>query len=231
MPAHIQYNENEFKSANNFKVVLSEECYTRLLGDANLCGLHMGSDFNEYGTMLYGLLKQDQNDNYIFHFITPSEFDDYTPNSKRLNLNTTEMQKELIENAIKKDSPYNCIAHVHTHPYLDITSKFLSEEDLHFYETYFSNWENQAQQNGEILNSLSCLITISASNIPAEDDISFIYYDTNANQFYNIPNISVIMHGQEIPLNKSEESFRYDDGSIIQFDRTLLERQNSLRSR
>ena len=224
MPAHIQYNENEFQTANNFKVVLSEECYTRLLGLINLCGLHMGIDNIEYGTMLYGKVTQNQNGIYTFNFMVPSEFDDYEPIPQRTNLNTENMNEELIKNALLNGSTYNCIAHVHTHPYIDQTSRFLSEEDIQTYKNIFSNWESLSNQQEKAINTLGCLITISGRNMSKEDDISFVYYDSNTEQFYNIPNISVIINNREIPLEKINESFTYDDETVIHFNRTLLEK-------
>ena len=65
MPSSIQQN---LPSINDFRIVLSEKVYTKLARCIRLCGLSMGKDNNEYGTILYGYFAPDN----IIYFEEPS---------------------------------------------------------------------------------------------------------------------------------------------------------------
>ena len=122
-------NQFNFPELPNSRIILSEEVYTRLLGDINLCAFS-GNKELEYGTFLYG---KEIKPNVIYFYI-PSKYDDYEPRFREFEVNTDKygnelnMHKELMYNI--NQSKYDCIAHVHTHPYIGGTCRFFSNQDL-----------------------------------------------------------------------------------------------------
>lgn len=195
MPAIMQ---EMLEENNNMKIVLSEEVYKRLSGCINLCGLNMGKNNNEYGTLLYGYKRKDGS----IYFEKPSEYDDYTPMSERFDLKSApNMNEELIQNAIMSQK-YNCFAHIHTHPYLESQiggSRFLSQEDVDYYESAFDF--SKIVKDKEVY-SFGGLLTVDSKNIQQTDDISFVYYDSTTSKLYQIPNVSVVIDGKVVPLER-----------------------------
>ena len=187
-------NHFEFIELPNAKIILSNQVYIRLLADINLCA-YSGSEGLEYGTMLYGKEIKPN----IIYFDIPSETDDYTPASREFDINDTKMYKELINNI--EFSKYDCIAHVHTHPYIGGTCRYFSNQDL---LTIKNLQEGFQPSNGTKKYFFGGLLTVDPSNIGKEDEISFIYYDENAKNFYKITNISVLNDNNEIPFQKRE---------------------------
>lgn len=190
-----------FEEKNDLRIVLSEEVYRRLSGCINLCGYNIGKNNNEYGTILYGYKRDDG----AIYFEKPSENNDYIPSSGNFKLGHN-MKEELIQNVFLNQR-YNCFAHIHTHPYLEKEnggSRFTSQEDIDYYKSTFNL--SKIQKDGEIL-SFGGLLTVGESNLTRTDDISFLWYDTKTDKMYQIPNISVVIDGQEIQLKRIDGEF------------------------
>ncbi len=217
MPAIMQ---EMLEENNNMKIVLSEEVYKRLSGCINLCGLNMGKNNNEYGTILYGYRRKDGS----IYFEKPSEYDDYTPMSGKFDLKSApNMNEELIQNVIMNQR-YNCFAHIHTHPYLENQvggSRFLSQEDIDYYKSAFDF--SKLVKNKDVY-SFGGLLTVDNQNTQQTDDISFVHYDSKTSKLYQIPNIFVINDGKEIPLKRvnAEYVINQQTGEKVNFKRALF---------
>lgn len=212
MPSIIQQN---LPAINDFRIVLSEKVYAKLAECIKLCGLSMGTDNNEYGTILYGYFVP----NNIIYFEEHSSFDDYVPKSGSFKASKN-MEEELIFNLVNS-SKYSCVAHIHTHPFINNEgNRFLSQEDIDYYKTSF-NFKKQI--NGRKIYGFGGLLTIAEGNNPESDDISFVYYDSNTGQLYQIPRISVIMNGNELPLEQVKAEYHYNENSKVEFSRTKFD--------
>lgn len=218
MPAIMQ---EMLEENNNMKIVLSEEVYKRLSVCINLCGLNMGKNNNEYGTILYGYIRKDGS----IYFEKPSEYDDYTPVSGKFDLKSApNMNEELIQNVIMNPK-YNCFAHIHTHPYLESQgggSRFLSQEDIDYYK---SNFDFSKIVEDKKVYSFGGLLTVDNQNTQQTDDISFVHYDPTTSKLYQIPNVSVIIAGKVVPLKRvnAEYVINQQTGEKVSFKRTLFE--------
>jgi hypothetical protein len=185
-------NQFNFPELPNSKIILSEKCFIRLSGDINLCAFS-GSKELEYGTFLYGKEIEPN----VIYFDIPSEYDNYTPSYREFDVNTPEMigEKEKHVNGTK----YNCIAHIHTHPYIGGTCRFFSNQDLRTIKKL--QLEHQPD-DGRKKFFFGGLLTVSSENLPEKDEISFVFYDENHQKYYKLTNINVLMNKQEIPFNK-----------------------------
>ncbi len=189
-----------FPELPNSKIILSEEVYRRLSADINLCALS-GNKELEYGTFLYG---KEIGPNIIY-FSTPSRYDDYEPSFRELDVNTDKngnelrMHKELIYNI--EQSNYDCIAHIHTHPYIGGTCRFFSNQDLRTIQRLQINFQ---PSNGKEKYFFGGLLTVGPENIQEMDEISFVFYDKNG-RWYKITNIAVRLNNQEVPFKREEQ--------------------------
>lgn len=107
------------------------------------------------------------------------------------------MYKELI-NAID-GKMYNCIAHVHTHPYIGGTCRYFSNQDLRMLETLQKDFQSE---NGEKKYFFGGLLTVSPENTADSDEISFVFWDEN-NGWYKITNITAYLNNKEISFERS----------------------------
>ncbi len=199
-------NQFEFKELPNSKIILSEKCFARLSGNINLCAFS-GKQELEYGTFLYG---KEINTNIIY-FDIPSNFDNYTPSYREFSVNTPEMLEEK-DKAINGNK-YDCLAHVHTHPFIGGTCQFFSNQDLSVLKTLQLHHQ---PDDGRKKYFFAGLLTVSPENIFENDEISFVFYDENKNDWYKITNITVLTNNQEIPLNKKSNRsvMQLDNGKI-----------------
>ena len=185
-------NQFEFKELPNSRIILSEECFARLSGDINLCAFS-GNQELEYGTFLYGKEIKPN----IIYFDMPSNFDNYTPSYREFSVNTPEMLEEKYR--IVNGNTYDCIAHVHTHPYIGGTCQFFSNQDLRVLKTLQLCHQ---PNDGRKKYFFAGLLTVSPENIFENDEISFVFYDENNNDWYKITNITIFTDNQEISFNK-----------------------------
>ena len=185
-------NHFNFKELPNSRIILSEECFIRLSADISLCAFS-GNKELEYGTFLYGKEIKPN----IIYFDIPSEFDNYTPSYREFVVDTPEMlaEKEMHVNGNK----YDCIAHIHTHPYIGGTCRFFSNQDLRTIKTLQLNHQ---PNDGRKKFFFGGLLTVSPENIFDNDEISFVFYDDSIDDWYKITNISVFINDQEIPFTK-----------------------------
>lgn len=185
-------NQFEFNELPNSRIILSEECFARLSGCINLCAFS-GSKELEYGTVLYGKEIKPN----VIYFDIPSEYDNYTPSYREFDVNTPEMlgEKEKYVNGEK----YDCIAHVHTHPYIGGTCRFFSNQDLRTIKTL--QLEHQPA-DGRKKFFFGGLLTVSPENMSEKDEISFIFFDENNQTYYKITNINVFINNHEVPFNR-----------------------------
>ncbi len=190
-------NHFNFRELPGGKIILTEEAYTRLSGAINLCALS-GKEEKEYGTFLYG----NEIENNVILFDKPSEFDDYEPTTREFNVNTDSngnelgMHKELIINS--EGDKYNCIAHIHTHPYIGGTCRFFSNQDLSMVRSLQSNFQ---PSSGKKKYFFGGLLTVGVDNKPESDEISFVFYDDNYG-WYKITNIYVLRDKELVPFSK-----------------------------
>ncbi|MCR4581694.1 MAG: hypothetical protein K5666_04200 [Bacilli bacterium] len=190
-------NQFEFRELPSSKIVLSPECYTRLSADINLCAFS-GNDELEYGTFLYGKEVKPN----VIYFHTPSKHDDYEPKFREFEVNVDKngnelkMHKEFINNI--ENSIYDCIAHIHTHPYIGGTCRFFSNQDLRTIQTLQKDFQ---PSNGRKKYFFGGLLTVGPENTHESDEISFVFYDEH-NGWYKITNIYVLLDDKEIPFTE-----------------------------
>lgn len=187
-------NQFHFNELPNSRIIISEECFIRLSGDVNLCAFSGDNDL-EYGTFLYGKEIMPN----VIYFDIPSKFDNYTPSCREFDINTPEMmaEKEMHVNGNK----YDCIALVHTHPYIGGTCRLFSNQDLRAIKTL--QLEHQPD-DGRKKYFFGGLLTVSPENFFDNDEISFIFYDDSIDEWYKITNVTVFTNNQEVPLKKDE---------------------------
>ena len=192
-------NQFNFPELPNSRIILSAEVYTRLSADINLCAFS-GNKELEYGTFLYGKEIKPN----IIYFDIPSKHDDYEPSFREFEVNTDkngnelEMHKELINNI--EQSNYDCIAHIHTHPYIGGTCRFFSNQDLRTIQTLQKKFQ---PDNGKKKYFFGGLLTVGPENTSETDEISFVFYDENGG-WYKITNITVFLNNQEVPFKRGE---------------------------
>ena len=193
-------NHFKFRELPDSRIILSEECYRRLSGAINLCA-YSGSEELEYGTFLYGKELEPN----VFYFDIPSENEDYIPSRREFNPsvgkdgNLSEMNKELIQKI--ENSKYDCVAHIHTHPYIGGTCRYFSNQDL----SVIKQLQLQFQpSNGNKKHFFGGLLTVGPENISDTDEISFVYY-SEENGWYKITNIRVFMNEEEVPFTREAD--------------------------
>jgi hypothetical protein len=193
-------NHFEFNELPNSRIILSEECYIRLSGAVNLCAFS-GKEELEYGTFLYGKEIKPN----VIYFDRPSEYDDYEPKCREFDVNVDNNGNELLihkELMIRLNNPiYDCIAHIHTHPYIGGTCRFFSNQDLRTIKNLQYNFQ---PENGPKKYFFGGLLTVGPENKHETDEISFVFYDENYGWF-KITNINVFINGEEIPFQKVGE--------------------------
>ncbi|MBQ3408718.1 MAG: hypothetical protein IJH12_05920 [Clostridia bacterium] len=213
MGAEIQQN---YRPINGVRIVLSEEVYKRLAGCINLCGYNMGKDNSEFGTMLYGYRKGMD----VIYFERPSYYDDYETQSGRFNISEN-MIGELAD-VMANHQEYNCVAHIHTHPYIkDEANRFLSDADVNYYKTIM-NFRDTIE--GRRIYGFGGMLSVAGDNTQDTDDISFVYPNPQTGELMLVPEISVEINGREIPLRKIRAQIRPNTGSQqpTTFNRTLF---------
>ena len=77
----LGYIASNYKKSN-YKIVLSEQVYTRLLGLINLCGLNINGEYDEFGSLFYGKFES----NGVIFLESPSEVQDYQIQSKSFSM-------------------------------------------------------------------------------------------------------------------------------------------------
>ena len=210
----MAYIQQIFKDNKDIKLVLSEEVYTHLAGCINLCGLSMGVDNREFGTILYGKTV----DNNTINFEICSKYHDYQTKTGSFTLSEN-MWNELVKKT--SSGQFNCAAHVHTHPNLGYEyNRFLSSTDIDFYKKMSSNL-------GEKFYTFGCMLSVSGDNLSCTDDISFVYCNPKTKEIFNVPNIYVRIDGIEMPLKKVEGTYEAA-GVTHSFERTLFELDESI---
>ena len=190
-------NQFNFPELPNSRIILSEEVYKRLSGDINLCAFS-GNKELEYGTFLYGKEIKPN----IIYFDIPSKYDDYEPSFREFEVNTDkygnelEIHKELMNNI--NQSKYDCIAHIHTHPYIGGTCRFFSNQDLRTIQSLQKNFQ---PDNGNKKYFFGGLLTVGEENTGETDEISFVFYDENFG-WHKITNITVFLNNQEVSFKR-----------------------------
>ena len=193
-------NQFNYPELPNGRIILSEEVYARLSGVINLCAFS-GNNELEYGTLLYGKEIKPN----VIYFDVPSKHDDYVPSKRVFDVNTnekgeiSEMYKEMIKNI--NSEKYDCIAHIHTHPYIGGTCRYFSNQDLSMIKALQIDFQ---PNDGRKKFFFGGLLTVGPENTHETDEISFVFYDTN-NGWYKITNITVFLNGQEVPFKREQE--------------------------
>lgn len=106
------------------------------------------------------------------------------------------MHKELMNNI--NQSKYDCIAHIHTHPYIGGTCRFFSNQDLRTIQTLQKNFQ---PNNGNKKYFFGGLLTVGEENTGETDEISFVFYDENFG-WHKITNITVFLNNQEVSFKR-----------------------------
>jgi len=107
------------------------------------------------------------------------------------------MLRELHQNI--NNPKYNCIAHIHTHPYIGGTCRFFSNQDL---RTIRSLQDGFQPSDGRKVYFLGGLLTVGKGNNPDDDEISFVFHDDN-HGWYKVTNITVMQNNTEIPFART----------------------------
>lgn len=193
-------NQFNFPELPNSRIILSEKVYRRLSADINLCAFS-GNKELEYGTFLYGKEIKPN----VIYFDIPSKYLDYEPSFRKFEVNTDKygnelgIHKELMNNI--NQSTYDCIAHIHTHPYIGGTCRFFSNQDLRTIQNLQKNFQ---PDNGNKKYFFGGLLTVGEENIGETDEISFVFYDENFG-WHKITNITVFLNNQEVSLKREEQ--------------------------
>ena len=193
-------NQFNFPELPNSRIILSEKVYRRLSADINLCAFS-GNKELEYGTFLYGKEIKPN----VIYFDIPSKYLDYEPSFRKFEVNTDKygnelgIHKELMNNI--NQSKYDCIAHIHTHPYIGGTCRFFSNQDLRTIQNLQKNFQ---PDNGNKKYFFGGLLTVGEENIGETDEISFVFYDENFG-WHKITNITVFLNNQEVSLKREEQ--------------------------
>ena len=208
------YISSNYKKSN-YKVVISEQVYSRLLGLINLCGLNINGENDEFGTLIYGKVAPNE----VIYLESPSEVEDYQIQSKAFSM-TDSMWQEL-EEKIDNDG-CRLFVHFHTHPYFqDDRNRLYSESDISFYQAIATGL-NKNRNNTDRIMVFGCMASISGCNISSMDDISFVYYDIDERDFLYIPSVYVRIGDSEYELKNVPDEYSYD-GVVFPINRTLLE--------
>ena len=193
-------NQFNFPELPNSRIILSEKVYRRLSADINLCAFS-GNKELEYGTFLYGKEIKPN----VIYFDIPSKYLDYESSFRKFEVNTDKygnelgIHKELMNNI--NQSKYDCIAHIHTHPYIGGTCRFFSNQDLRAIQNLQKNFQ---PDNGNKKYFFGGLLTVGEENIGETDEISFVFYDENFG-WHKITNITVFLNNQEVSLKREEQ--------------------------
>ena len=110
-----------------------------------------------------------------------------------------DLHKELMNNI--NQSKYDCIAHIHTHPYIGGTCRFFSNQDLRTIQILQKNFQ---PDNGNKKYFFGGLLTVGEENTGETDEISFVFYDENFG-WHKITNITVFLNNQEVSFKREEQ--------------------------
>ena len=130
---------------------------------------------------------------------------DYEPKYREFDVNLdregkeSKMYKELTQRIEK--SKYDCIAHIHTHPFIGGTCRMFSNQDLKMIKSLQQDFQ---PRNGTNKYFFGGLLTVGPENTPETDEISFVFFDENYG-WYKITNINVFLNNEEIPFSSVGE--------------------------
>lgn len=186
-------NQFKFKELENSEILITQECYLRLMSILNVTGLEVG----EHECMLYGkeiapnkILFTETN-KYIDYITTGRGSQNPADHGVYFESNS-EIGKELMSriNANEKNS---VICNIHTHPSGVLEGddfRYMSSKDLDSAKN-FSTAVKTISPNVTFINGL-----ISVDNNKGNSAISFVWY--NNNQFYKLGNVSIVeRHGSD----------------------------------
>ena len=202
------------------KIVLSNKVYKRLYRYAYNSNDLDSSIMTEFGGYLYGK-EYSANEVYFSNNNTAK-----ADNSSCAFETPERLSKELQD--IIAYTSYDCIAHVHTHPFLDgHYSLFPSNQDLYLYASLQENF-NRSTRNVYFLGGLITPLTRPGSDIRM-NDICFIFYDKNLSKFYKCDNIfyeDVNRNTKELP----KVTYNYQDRgkTLFKQKRTLLQNPDNI---
>ena len=207
------YIASNFKKSD-YKIVLSEEVYARLLGLINLCGLNINGENDEFGTLIYGNI--DFNNTICLDDL--SNVEDNKIQSKSFSM-TDSMWNELED---KINEGCRVIVHFHTHPFFqDDRNRLYSNEDILFYQRLAAGLNKNQNENDEVI-VLGCMASVNGKNISSLDDISFVYYDLHKQEMLYIPSVFVKVGDVDYELKNMLDDYIYG-GIKYPINRTLLE--------
>ena len=208
-----------WQKENNKKIILSEAVYIRLKGLINLSDFKSinKSFLTEYGTFLFGHLDKEGN---VYFESSSEKIDNKAKNSGHF-APTDEMVDEYIRKLL--EPKYNCFALVHTHPYTDKEAgRSYSSLDVSLYK----NLTSTKIFKGKDVFIFGILLTASSNYNPDYDDISFISYNTNTNEWSYYPNIYV-KNGENLSKLEIVEDKVYMDNNGKPYNE-ITKNQNGL---
>lgn len=175
-------------------IILSNEVFA-YLRELSLSTFSTNDRAIEYSCYLYG--KEIEDNTIVFSNIFKKE----SENLSRVAVTTASESKKIFEFA--KNSMYDCVAHVHTHPAFPGT--FYSTPSNHDLYTYA--WMNyHFVPEDKTVYYLGALITPTVvqltDGISISFDLCFIFFDKNYNKFYKATNIYYYdIDNNLLPLN------------------------------
>ena len=211
-------NHYKFETCEKIEIILSEKCHKKLIDEINLCAYHNGIDYVEFGTLLYGVIEAKHN-KLTIKFEEPSIFDKEI-GSEKWNP-SDEMIDEIVEKTLKENAKYNCVAHMHAHPFIDKAGRFFTNKDLKTINTIFKYIDILSENHERNVFKFAGLLTVSPLYTASSDDISFLYFDLDNGKIVNLPNIKVEKDDKIIELPKEYDNIGIDDEQVL-FQRTLL---------
>ena len=215
-------NIRQYRLSNipNGKIILSKRAYDRLCSYAHNSNIHE-REMTEFGGYLYGI---ERNPNEIY-------FEENNVAKVSGGSRVLETPKKLCEEIqrVIDESDCDCIAHIHTHPYVDgHYSLFPSNQDLYTY-AYIQEHFNKSDKDVYFFGGL--ITPVNSSNDKVRlNDICFIFYDKNTRSFYKCSNIYYEDNEENIhPLPRKDMINKDSHGKVLLKEkRTILQNPNNL---
>lgn len=202
------------------KIILSKEAYARLCSYARNSNNHE-KEMTEFGGYLYGTEISPNEIYFIENNVTQ------VVRGQKV-IETPEKLCKEIQRVID-ESDCDCIAHIHTHPYVDgHYSLFPSNQDLYAY-AHIQEHFNTSDKEAYFLGGLITPINSSKDNVRI-NDICFIFYDKNVKLFYKCSNIFYEdENGVSHSLPKMDVIRKDNHGKVlVKEKRTILQNPNNL---
>lgn len=192
------FNHYELEDLPRAKIFLSVQVYKKCRDLLKLCKCS-GDKQYEYGNYLYGIEYEPnqiyfhKSGSYQDHILSWRE----TDLSHDSNGKISQIHKELLKKIEEDNLDCDCIAHVHTHPYVreyGVCSGYYSNQDMHMLKTLQLDFQPTTRSKKSFLG---CLLALTEH----QKEISFVFYDDTVDRYFKATDINIIdSSGVTMPL-------------------------------